>query len=125
MNIKFYNGDYHDRLPVTKEMLTEMANDGIITDFTYERPSRFDEFYSDELIASMSAKVPDGLDQDETEWKYDEIISNEVLNYCLENYDSFIIEKNENLIGIKDGIETNILILREKSWLDAHTFVNS
>lgn len=125
MNIKFFNGDYQDRLPVTKEMLTEMANDGIITDFTYDTSSKFNEFYSDELIASMNAKVPEGLDEDETAWKYDEIISNEVLKYCIDNYDTFIIDKNENLIGIKDGRETTILTLQEKSWLDAHTFVNS
>ena len=114
---------YKDRLPVTREILTKMVNDGFITGFTIEKSSQFDEFYSDELIASTSAKVPQGLDEDETERKYEEIISNEILNYCLSNYDSFIIDKNENLIGIKDGEETIILKLQEKSWLDAHTFV--
>lgn len=114
---------YQDRLPITKEILTKMANDGIITEFTFEKSSKFDVFYSPELIASMSAKVPKGLDEDETLWKYDEIISHEVLNYCLNNYDSFIIDKNENLIGVLDGRETIILTLQEKSWLDAHTYV--
>ncbi len=123
MNIKFFNGDYQDRFPVTKEMLTEMANDGFITDFTYDTSSKFNDFYSDKLIASMNAKVPEGLDEDEAAWKYDKIISNEVIKYCIDNYDSFIIDKNENLIGIKDGRETTILTLQEKSWQDAHTFV--